>query len=311
MTLTLDQAISRIPFLAESKNVVSAPLTGGITNLNYKIDADGRSYVLRITGANTELLGIRREVEYQANLAAGQLGIAPEVLFYIEPEGYLLTRYINARRMPPDVITRAENIVRVVRKLRLFHRRGPELKADFNVFRRIEMLTAVSREKGCKFPFDFDWIMQEVRRVEAALLKDPYTPTPCHDDLLNLNWLEEEVPGEIGEVRLLDWEYAAMGDIFFDLANFSHHHRLSDDQVRLLLQEYFDEAAGRHFARLKLMWPMSELHEAMWGTTQTGISTLDEDFQGYADLWFGRARQHLTDPRWGRWLNEVAQSSVV
>lgn len=306
MTLTLDQAISRIPFLAESKNVVSAPLTGGITNLNYKIDADGRSYVLRITGANTELLGIRREVEYQANLAAGQLGIAPEVLFYIEPEGYLLTRYINARRMPPDVITRAENIVRVVRKLRLFHRRGPELKADFNVFRRIEMLTAVSREKGCKFPFDFDWIMQEVRRVEAALLKDPYTPTPCHDDLLNLNWLEEEVPGEIGEVRLLDWEYAGMGDIFFDLANFSHHHRLSDDQVRLLLREYFGEAIARHFARLKLMWPMSELHEAMWGTTQTGISTLDEDFQGYADLWFGRARQHLTDLRWGQWLKEVA-----
>jgi thiamine kinase-like enzyme len=148
--------------------------------------------------------------------------------------------------------------------------------------------------------------MQEARGVEQALLKDPYTPTPCHDDLLNLNWLEEDVPGEIGEVRLLDWEYAGMGDIFFDLANFSHHHRLSDDQVRLLLQEYFGEVTPKNFARLKLMWPMSEMHESMWGTTQTGISKLDEDFQGYADLWFGRARQHITDPRWGRWLKEVA-----
>ena len=195
---------------------------------------------------------------------------------------------------------------KVVRKLRLFHRRAPELNAEFNVFRRVEMLTGVSRQKNCKFPFDFDWIMQQTQSVEQALRKDPYVPTPCHNDLLNLNWLEEEVPGEIGEVRLLDWEYAGMGDIFFDLSNFSHHHRLTEDQVRLLLQEYFGEVTPKNYARLRLMWPMSELHEAMWGTAQTGISTLGEDFQGYADLWFARVRQHMTDPRWERWLEDVS-----
>ena len=144
-----------------------------------------------------------------------------------------------------------------------------------------------------------------MQSVEAALRQAPYAPRPCHDDLLNLNWLDEDVPGEIGEVRLLDWEYAGMGDVFFDLANFSHHHRLNDDQVRLLLQEYFGEASSRDFARLKLMWPMSELHEAMWGTAQTGLSTLDEDFEGYANLWFGRYREHVTDPRWNAWLKEA------
>jgi len=38
---------------------------------------------------------------------------------------------------------------------------------------------------------------------------------------------------EHGELRILDWEYAGMGDIFFDLANFSHHHRLNDEQVNI------------------------------------------------------------------------------
>jgi thiamine kinase-like enzyme len=307
MALTLDQAIARVPFLAAAKDVKTTPLTGGITNLNYRIDAGGKSYVLRITGADTEKLGIRRDVEYAANLAAGRLGIAPEVLYFIEPEGYLLTRFVNAKRLPPEEITKPDNILRVVRKLRLFHKRGPELKSEFNVFRRVEMLTAVSKQNNCKFPYDFDWLMQTMRGVEAALLTDPYVPTPCHDDLLNLNWLDEEVPGEIGEIRLLDWEYAGMGDFFFDLANFSHHHRLNDDQVRLLLQEYFGEVTPKNLARLKLMWPMSEMHEAMWGTTQTGISKLDEDFQGYADLWFGRMRQHVTDPRWKNWLRDVRE----
>lgn len=306
MTLTLDQAIARVPFLVKSKNVTSTPLAGGITNLNYKIDADGKSYVLRITGAGTDALGIRRDVEHQANLAAGQLGIAPEVLYYIEPEGYLVTRFIQGRRLPPEVITRPDYIVEVVRKLRLFHRRGPKLDGEFNVFRNIELLTSVSNKRNCKFPFDFEWIMRELQRVEAALEANPYTPTPCHNDLLNLNWLEEDVPGSTGELRLLDWEYAGMGDVFFDLANFSHNHRLNEGQLRLLVQEYFGEVTAKSMARLRLMWPMSELREAMWGTAQTGLSKLDEDFQGYADLWFGRARQQFSDPRWDRWLQEVA-----
>ena len=82
MALTLHEAIARVPFLADAKNVVTAPLTGGVTNLNFKIDAEGKSYVLRIAGADTDKLGIRRDVEYAANLAAGRLGIAPEVIYY-------------------------------------------------------------------------------------------------------------------------------------------------------------------------------------------------------------------------------------
>jgi thiamine kinase-like enzyme len=307
MTLTLDEAIARVPFLAGSKDLKSVPLFGGITNLNYRIDADGKSYVLRITGAGTEKLGIRRDVEYQANLAAGRLGVAPEVVYFIEPEGYLLTRYVSGKRLPPEEITKPDNLRRVARKLRLFHSRGPELNDEFNVFRRVEMLARVSRSLGCQFPFDFEWIAQKMRGAEEALLRDPCVLAPCHNDLLNLNWLDEDVAGGLGEIRLLDWEYAGMGDVFFDLSNFCHHHCLNDDQARSLLQEYFGEATPRNFARLKLMWPMAEVYEAIWGTTQTGISTLDEDFQAYADLFIGRARQHLTDPRWEQWLKDVGE----
>ena len=306
MTLTPDQAIARIPFLARAKVVRKTPLSGGITNHNYKIEADGKAYVLRITGAGTERLGIKRDVEHQANLAAGQLGIAPEVVFYIEPEGYLLTRFIQGSPLPPAVIKEPDNLRRVAKKMRLFHRRGPLLKGEFNGFRNVELLISAAQEKGCSCPADLEWIMEQVRATEQTLVRDAYTPTPCHNDLLNLNWLDEEMPGGVRELRLLDWEYAGMGDIFFDLANFCTNHELNDDQVRILLREYFGEVTPCHFARLLLMWPIAELREAMWGTAQTGLSTLDEDFQGYANLWFGRVRQDLADPRREQWLREVA-----
>jgi len=289
-----------VPFLAGAGNLNTAPLTGGITNLNYRIDADGKSYVLRITGADTELLGIRREVEHAANLAAGQLGVAPEVVYFIEPEGYLVTRFVEGAPIPPEEMVKPHNLRRVAEKIRTFHTSAPPLSGEFNVYRRVEMLTEVSRRHNCRFPANFDWILQRMGRVEQTLTERAAVLRPCHDDLLNLNFLDER-----GEIRILDWEYAGMGEVSYDLANFASHHRLNDDQLRLLLRAYFGEASAPRFARLKLLWPMSEVHEAMWGTTQTGISKLDEDFQAYADLWFGRATEAMSDPRWDQWIREA------
>jgi thiamine kinase-like enzyme len=301
MTLTLEEAIARVPFFANARTLKTTPLTGGITNLNYKIEADGQVCVLRITGAGTDKLGIRREIEYKANLEAGKLGVAPEVIFFIEPEGYLVTRFVDGVKVPPEEMVKEANIRRVMEKIRTFHTQCPPLDGEFNVFRRIEYLTSVSQSNHCQFPEDFDWIQAKMREAETAMLKDPYTPTPCHDDLLNLNFLDDH-----GDMKILDWEYAGMGDIFFDLGNFSHHHKFNEEQELVELQAYFGEVTPKRLARLKLMKPMSEIHEAMWGTTQTGISTLDEDFQGYADEWFERARKDIRDPRWEQWLEDVA-----
>lgn len=301
MTLTLEEAIDRVPLFTNARTLKTTPLTGGITNLNYKIEADGQVYVLRITGAGTDKLGIRREIEYKANLEAGRLGVAPEVVFFIEPEGYLVTRFVDGVQVPPEEMVKETNIRRVMEKIRTFHTQCPPLDGEFNVFRRIEYLTSISRSNHCKFPDDFDWIQAKMREAEAAMLKDPYTPTPCHDDLLNLNFLDDH-----GDMKILDWEYAGMGDIFFDLGNFSHHHKFNEEQELVELQAYFGEVTPKRLARLKLMKPMSEIHEAMWGTTQTGISKLDEDFQGYADEWFGRGRKDIHDPRWEQWLKDVA-----
>lgn len=300
MGLSLEQAIQRVPFLAGAGNLNTTPITGGITNLNYRIDADGKSYVLRITGADTELLGIRREVEHAANLAAGRLGIAPEVVYFIEPEGYLVTRFVEGGPIPPEEMVKPENLRRVAEKIRTFHTSAPPLSGEFNVCRRVEMLTEVSRRHNCHFPNNFDWIIQRMRQVEHRLGESAAVLHPCHDDLLNLNFLDEQ-----GEIRILDWEYAGMGEVSYDLANFSSHHRLNDDQLRQLLRAYFGEVAPQQIARVSLLRPMSEVHEAMWGTTQTGISKLDEDFQAYADLWFGRATEAMSDPRWDQWIREA------
>ena len=103
------------------RDLKATPLGGGITNNNFRIDVGGEAFVLRIAGADTELLGINREHEYAANLAAGKLGIAPGSIFFY-PTGRLPGYPLyHGRPILPEEIRQPENIRRVMEIVRKIH----------------------------------------------------------------------------------------------------------------------------------------------------------------------------------------------
>jgi thiamine kinase-like enzyme len=302
MTLSLEEAIARVPQWSRAKDLKTTLLGGGITNNNYRIDVGGESFVLRIVGADTELLGINRDYEYAANLAAGKLGIAPEVYYYIQPEGYLVTRFITGRLIPPKEISQPENIRRVMEAVRKIHNMT-DIPGKFNVFRVVRDYSETARRYRVNFPNNFDWLTMQMNDAEETLGSHPHKDCPCHNDLLNANFLTN------GQLYILDWEYSGMGDFFFDLANFSDHHNLTDEQDRWLLKCYFEkEPDPDHWAHLKIMKIMSDLREATWGLVQIGISKLDFDFREYADKFFGRVLEDINNPHWNEWLKEVSKN---
>ena len=64
-------AMQRVPELA-GRDLVLTVLSGGITNRNFLITIPGAAdrYVIRLAGNDTHLLGISREVEHAATVAA-------------------------------------------------------------------------------------------------------------------------------------------------------------------------------------------------------------------------------------------------
>ncbi|HZD58533.1 MAG TPA: choline kinase family protein, partial [Anaerolineales bacterium] len=295
MALTLEQAIARVPGWRDAHDLKTSPLGGGITNRNFLVETGGEAYVLRIAGENTELLGINRQHEYEANLAAGQLGIGPEVIYFIQPEGYLVTRFVPGAPVPPEKMRQSGYISLVAGTLQKIHNMA-DIPGEFWVPKIVADYTAIAERHSVAFPENFDWLIERLREAEAALLSTPYHPRPCHNDLLNENFLFA------GRLRILDWEYAGMGDAFFDLANFSVNHDFSDEHDRLLLDSYFGEVTAVNWARLKIMRVISDFRESMWGLVQTGISQLDFDFPGYASKHFERLTSNLHDPRWEQWI---------
>src|SRR5829696_10349512 len=101
----LTRALRRLPELAAGE-LTFTPLSGGITNRNFLVSraGDEARYVLRLAGNDTHLLGISREVEHAATVAAAGVGVGPEVTAFIRPEGYLVTRFIVGSPVSDEAI---------------------------------------------------------------------------------------------------------------------------------------------------------------------------------------------------------------
>src|SRR5207249_1112445 len=132
--------------------------------------------------------------------------------------------------------------------LKQIHALAP-LRATFSPFPTLREYDQLARENKVKtFPENYAWLRVRMDEIESRLTLRSPAPVPCHNDLLNGNFLRDDQ----GNVRILDWEYAAMGDLFFDLAKFSARHDFSDEHIQELLATYFGQVEPGAFARLKL-----------------------------------------------------------
>ncbi len=107
-------------------------LSGGITNRNFLITIRGEPdrYVIRLAGNDTYLLGISREVEHAATVAAAGVGVGPEVTAFIRPEGYLVTRFIEGTPVRLETVREPETLGRIADSLRRMHD-GPAIPGLF------------------------------------------------------------------------------------------------------------------------------------------------------------------------------------
>jgi thiamine kinase-like enzyme len=296
----LTPILQRIPQFANAKNPEIKELTGGITNKNYKITVDGESFVLRMGGNETKYLGIDRAVEYECSRLAAQIGVAPEPVAFLEPEGYIVARFISGKGVPAEEIGTEENIKKVVASLKAYHA-IEKFPGFFSPFRVAEEYRKTAESFKVKLPDKMDWYLERYAEIETAMYaREPLTLRPCHNDLLNGNFIEDGT-----RVRILDWEYAGMGDIFFDLGNFAIQHEFNDEQDEILLCAYFGTPTDSQRAHQKLMKIMSDLREAMWAQVQRGVSQLDFDYEGYGQKYFDRFELNTTGSDYTNWLRGV------
>jgi thiamine kinase-like enzyme len=291
--------LQRIPQFASAQPTEIKELSGGITNRNFKITVDGESFVLRLGGNETTFLGIDRQVEYDCSRLAAQVGVAPEPIAFLAPEGYILARFVAGKTIAPEEIGTQENISRVVASIKAYHALS-FFPGFFSPFRVAEEYTRTARQLNVRLPRKMDGYLEKSREIEDAVYRKTLLPRPCHNDLLNGNFIDDGT-----RIRILDWEYAGMGDIFFDLGNFAVQHDFNDEQDEMLLCAYFGSPTDSQRAHQKLMKIMSDLRESMWAMVQMGVSKLDFDYAGYGQKYFERFEANTNGKEYTDWLRAV------
>ena len=124
----------------------------------------------------------------------------------------------------------------------------------------------------------------------VARARGPVPERPCHNDLLTANFIDDG-----RRIRIVDWEYAGMGDVFFDLANFAVNNGLSTGETTAFMRTYFGDVRPEHERALTLMRFMSDFREAMWGVVQQALSDLEFDFRSYAEEHFERLERTASE----------------
>jgi thiamine kinase-like enzyme len=277
------------------------PLEGGITNRNYRVRMGAQEYVVRLHGKDTQLLGISRESEARASAAAAELGIAPDLAATFE--GGMVTTYVPCEGLSErQVADRAEEIASVLRR---FHSCPVELPSAFRVPELLERYGRTLAERGADPPAELETARRLAATITSAL--PPCEPRPCHNDLLPGNVIRE---ASSGRVMIVDWEYAGMGDPWFDLGNLAVNNEFDEAVDERLLRAYQGgEPSPAQRARLKLMRLMSDVREAAWGVMQARVSDLDFDFEGYGERHFQRLRRASEGGALESWLSAVAEGA--
>jgi thiamine kinase-like enzyme len=284
--------VDRVPGWAGHVREVE-PLQG-ITNRNYRVRVGDDMFVVRVPADTGALLGIDRRIEHAVSRLAAAAGVGPEVIAFLEPEGALVTRFITGRPVNDDALHDPLMLQRIAQAVRRIHQSG-QVEATFSAFRVVEAYALTANRYGGQLPAAFERAKPIGTAIEQALPQDP--PVLCHNDLLNSNFIDDGAT-----IWIIDWEYAGMGDRFFDLGNFAVNHQLSEIDEATLLAAYFGRVTPAQQARLRLMRIMSDFREAMWGVLQKSISSLDVDFAAYATRHFDRMFGAASDPRFSEWL---------
>jgi thiamine kinase-like enzyme len=260
--------------LANARCLEISPLSGGITNHNYRVDVGDERYVLRIAGDGAAALGIDRTAEHACSVAAWEAGIGAEVIAFSPSRDALLTRFVAGRVLEPADFVDPSVIRRATDAIKRFHS-APPIPGSFSPFEVVRGYHSLALRHVVGLPVEMDFALQRLDEIERQVGRDAVL-VPCHNDLLPANLIDD---GE--RVRIIDWEYAGMGDPFFDLGNLAANNELDHHSEHALLRAYFGEARSDDLRRLRLMRLASDMREALWGYLQSGISTLDFDFVAY------------------------------
>lgn len=239
-------------------------LKHGLTNESWLVRGAAGALVVRLSNTQEVSLQINRASEALILGAAARAGIGPEVIRCDPARHLLVTRYAGETWSEAQVLEE-RNIERIAHLLRKLHSVSPPRSIQ-----RVDLMAVVDGylqtldEHGVGDPAGTPAQQARAREI-AATLQQGSELCLCHNDVHSLNIVDD------GQLRLIDWEYAGLGERFFDLASICVYHRYDRRQRERLLAAYVSQSQAGAEHRLELAcWLFGYVRELWTAVRELG-----------------------------------------
>lgn len=215
-------------------------LKKGMTNRSFLFNCKEQRYIMRIPGEGTDHLINRRE-EAEVYHTIEDKHISDEIR-YIDPvTGYKITEYLEGSRNCDA--QNPEDVQKCMNRLRNFHKLQLKVNHRFDIFEKIDFYESLWQGKPSAYS-DYEETKKQVLSLKSYIAENVEHECLTHIDAVPDNFLFVKNKQGEEEIRLIDWEYAAMQDPHVDIAMFCIYALYAPEQVEQTINMYFTEGCA-------------------------------------------------------------------
>lgn len=261
---------------------------GGMSNKNFRVNFNGKSYVLRVPGNGAD--GMVERVNEEFNAMEGcKLGVTPEIRYFNAKTGIKLADFVeNAETLNAATIQRHDNMIKIAKIYQKVHGTHIRLKNEFNIFREIEKYDILVEKAGATMYEGWEEVRKNVMELESYLNNLGIELCPCHNDALYDNFIK----AMDGTMYLIDWEYSGMNDPMADFAALFIEAGYTKENEDFILDKYFNGSIPANAYKKILCYEI--LWDYLWAQWTVIKEAKGDDFGTYGRDRYNRSILNLT-----------------
>ena len=302
MEETIEQVIRDAPLFRGGQGMVYGPVSGGISNENWRVRAEDGSgdWFVKVPGNGTEMF-IDRVAALDASRKAANAGLGPRVHDDLADRGIEINDFLPRHR-PSTHSDFADPAKRraAIAAYRRMHAL-PALDLTKTIFDMIDEHDRQVAELGAPRYRNQDWVMLQQGLAREALLASGLDLVPGFNDPMPGNFMI----GPDGAIMLIDYEYCSMNDRCYDLGIWFGEMFFTPEQEAELIEEYFGTVRPEIVSRITVHKALADVKWALWSMVQLRVSRLEFDFHKYGTWKLMRFRQITGHPDWPTHLRRL------
>jgi thiamine kinase-like enzyme len=256
----------------------------GLTNRTFKVTLAGQHFVLRLPGSGTECYIDRRAEAHNTAIAAG-LGLCAPLLYHDHDSGIQLSRYIeHGKALDREALRDPGALRAVTRLLQRLHHSGRRFLGRMCLFAKLDQYLALAARGDDDLRRRLRHLRETCEPLRSRLEHGPQVLKPCHIDPAPANFFRATTTTGQPRYYLLDWEYSAMCEPFWDLADLAAEAEFGRDREMALLECYYGEVGAAVYTRFRLYRAMLDLLAAAWAAARLAGRDDDTDTEPDSDL---------------------------